>query len=69
MVGSNEQDGSREITREDPLALLADTTPQLDGFDHKRLPREQLQAALNLIPAFAWYCKASGGLTFLNERG
>src|SRR3954451_22115485 len=29
----------------------------------------ELQAALNLIPAFAWYCNASGGLTFLNERG
>src|SRR6266853_5804844 len=31
--------------------------------------RAELQAALNLIPAFAWYCNASGGLTFLNERG
>jgi PAS domain S-box-containing protein len=29
----------------------------------------ELQAALNLLPAFAWYCNASGGLTFLNERG
>src|SRR6266851_1255539 len=32
-------------------------------------PRAELQLALNLIPAFAWYCNASGGLTFLNERG
>jgi PAS domain S-box-containing protein len=31
--------------------------------------RAELQLALNLIPAFAWYCNASGGLTFLNERG
>src|SRR5258706_13157026 len=31
--------------------------------------RVELQAALNLIPAFAWYCNASGALTFLNERG
>ena len=31
--------------------------------------RAELQTALNLIPAFAWYCNASGGLTFLNERG
>jgi PAS domain S-box-containing protein len=31
--------------------------------------RAELQAALNLIPAFAWCCNASGGLTFLNERG
>src|SRR5258705_436444 len=32
-------------------------------------PRAELQTALNLIPAFTWYCNASGGLTFLNERG
>src|SRR5258705_12376454 len=32
-------------------------------------PRAELQTALNLIPAFAWYCNASGGLSFLNERG
>src|SRR6476620_2311649 len=31
--------------------------------------RAELKAALNLIPAFAWYCNAAGGLTFLNERG
>jgi formate hydrogenlyase transcriptional activator len=31
--------------------------------------RAELQTALNLIPAFSWYCNASGGLTFLNERG
>src|SRR6266511_2657483 len=31
--------------------------------------RAELQTALNLIPAFAWYCNAYGGLTFLNERG
>src|SRR6266496_5476508 len=37
----------------------------------QRLPplRAELQTALNLIPAFAWCCNASGGLTFLNERG
>jgi len=29
----------------------------------------QLQLAFNLIPAFAWYCNASGALTFVNERG
>src|SRR6266581_4551644 len=31
--------------------------------------RAELQTALNLIPAFAWCCNASGGLTFLNKRG
>lgn len=29
----------------------------------------QLQATLNLIPAYTWYSSASGGLTFLCERG
>jgi hypothetical protein len=28
----------------------------------------QLQATLNLIPAFAWYASPSGGLTFVNKR-
>jgi len=41
----------------------ADNTPRYPPL------RAELQAALNLIPAFAWYSNASGGLTFLNERG
>jgi PAS domain S-box-containing protein len=28
----------------------------------------QLQATLNMIPAFAWYASASGALTFVNKR-
>jgi formate hydrogenlyase transcriptional activator len=30
---------------------------------------EELQVALNLIPAHVWYANPSGALTFLNERG
>jgi PAS domain S-box-containing protein len=41
----------------------------LDSATQNRPLCAELQAALNLIPAFAWYCNASGGLTFLNERG
>src|SRR6266853_686879 len=41
----------------------------LDNTQRRPPLRAELQAALNLIPAFAWYCNASGGLTFLNERG
>jgi len=33
------------------------------------LLREELQVALNLIPAHTWYAVPSGALTFLNERG
>jgi len=28
----------------------------------------QLQATLNVIPAYAWYASSSGGLTFVNKR-
>jgi PAS domain S-box-containing protein len=28
----------------------------------------QLQATLNVIPAYAWYAAASGGITFVNKR-
>jgi PAS domain S-box-containing protein len=28
----------------------------------------QIQATLNVIPAYAWYCLPSGALTFVNER-
>ena len=40
-----------------------------DSATQRRSLWAELQASLNLIPAFAWYCNASGGLTFLNERG
>jgi PAS domain S-box-containing protein len=70
IAGSNEQGASPKHTTEDPFDLLADTTLQLAGSNPQLPPIEgQLRNALNLIPAFAWYCNASGGLTFLNERG
>jgi len=28
----------------------------------------QLQAILNVLPAYAWYAAPSGGLTFVNKR-
>jgi PAS domain-containing protein len=28
----------------------------------------ELQATLNVIPAYTWYASASGGLTFVNKR-
>jgi len=44
------------------------------GFDvngdlYRHLPLEtQLQATLNIVPAYAWYAAARGALTFVNER-
>lgn len=44
------------------------------GFDvngalHEPSPLEaQLQATLNLVPAYAWYALPSGALSFVNER-
>src|SRR5881394_1354466 len=56
-----------------PEGLLSLGWLMVDHLDSatKRHPplRAELQTALNLIPAFAWYCNAAGGLTFLNERG
>jgi len=67
LARSDEQGASRKLTAEDPFDLLAGTPLQLDGSSPP--VEKQLQAALNLLPAFAWYCNASGGLIFLNERG
>jgi PAS domain S-box-containing protein len=41
-----------------------------EGREAERQPgfTAQLQATLNVIPAFAWYAAASGGLTFVNKR-
>src|SRR5258708_38635807 len=41
----------------------------VDNAQRRSPLRAELQTALNLIPAFTWSCNASGGLTFLNERG
>ena len=44
------------------------------GFDvngalHENSPLDaQLQATLNLLPAYAWYALPSGALAFVNER-
>jgi PAS domain S-box-containing protein len=42
------------------------TGPDVNG-QHSPLDA-QLQATLNLIPAYAWYAVPSGALTFVNER-
>jgi len=42
----------------------------VESTTQRRLPpRAELQVALNLIPAYAWYAVPSGALTFVNERG
>jgi len=50
--------------------LMAGSSDHFDSVAQKRLPLgRELQLALNLIPAHAWYAAPSGALTFLNERG
>jgi hypothetical protein len=40
-----------------------------DNGDKRALANpEQLQATLNVIPAFTWYASSSSGLTFVNKR-
>jgi PAS domain S-box-containing protein len=41
----------------------------VSGTRHQHSPLEaQLQATLNIVPAYAWYALPSGALTFVNER-
>ena len=41
----------------------------VNGVLHQHLPLEaQLQATLNIVPAYAWYALPNGALTFVNER-
>jgi PAS domain S-box-containing protein len=41
----------------------------VNGALHERSPLEaQLQATLNIVPAYVWYALPNGVLTFLNER-
>jgi PAS domain-containing protein len=36
--------------------------------ESKQFLEAQLQATLNVIPAYTWYANPSGGLTFVNKR-
>jgi PAS domain S-box-containing protein len=48
---------------------MAVTGLDASGVLHRHSPLEaQLQAILNLIPAYAWYALPNGALTFVNER-
>ena len=45
------------------------TDLDVNGALHEHSPLEaQLQATLNLVPAYAWYALPDGALTFVNER-
>ena len=70
---SKEGDGAEETlsSRRQELRLLVETIPALVG---RAVPEgnvefaAQLQATLNVIPAYTWYAAPSGGLTFVNKR-
>jgi len=56
------------LAKSDPLTM--GSSDHFDSVAQQRLPLgAELQLALNLIPAHAWYAVPSGALTFLNERG
>jgi PAS domain S-box-containing protein len=45
------------------------TGVDVKGALHQHSPlAEQLQATLNIVPAYAWYAQPNGALTFVNER-
>src|ERR1700680_4415195 len=49
------------------MAAPGDGAARRDQTPDPRL-EAQLQATLNVIPAYTWYALPSGGLTFVNER-
>jgi PAS domain S-box-containing protein len=70
---SREGDGPKEAlsSREQELRSLVETIPTLvclAGPEGNVEFAAQLQATLNMIPAYAWYAAPSGGLTFVNKR-
>ena len=70
---SKEGDGAEEAlsSRKQELRLLAEAIPALVGRAGPEGNVEfaaQLQATLNVIPAYTWYAAPSGGLTFVNKR-
>ena len=70
---SNENNTAREAlsSRKQELRLLVETIPALMGRTGPEGNAEfvaQLQAILNVLPAYTWYSDPSGGLTFVNKR-
>src|SRR6266496_1701440 len=72
----SKKDTSSQMTTSEDLGLPVDETPLGSGRQiedltsaEERLPFEaQLQATLNVIPAYAFYALPSGALTFVNDR-
>src|ERR1700728_1648166 len=70
---SGEDDGAEEVlsSREQELRLLAETIPALvwrAGPENNVELVAQLQAILNVLPAYTWYAAPSGALIFVNKR-
>src|ERR1700761_6837870 len=70
---SREGDAAKELrsSQEQELRLLVETIPTLvgrAGFEDKVEFTAQLQAVLNLLPAYIWYAAPSGALTFVNKK-
>ena len=69
---SREGDGAGEAlsSRERELRLLAETISARVWRTGPKgnVDAAQLQATLNVIPAYTWYAAPTGGLTFVNKR-
>jgi len=70
---SKDGDGAEEAlsSHKQELRLLVEAIPVLVGRAGPEGNVEfaaQLQATLNVIPAYTWYAASSGGLTFVNKR-
>jgi PAS domain S-box-containing protein len=64
---------TNEDDRVDVVVTGSEQSVSIDIDEGKRADEQpgfaaQLQATLNVIPAYAWYAAPSGGLTFVNKR-
>src|SRR6266576_2538780 len=58
-MASGERTAKRQLTRWMTMIDMAIDADVLEA---------QLQATLNMVPAYTWYAAPSGGLTFVNKR-
>jgi PAS domain S-box-containing protein len=73
LIDIDDRKKAEEALRESEYKLrhIIDTEPGLiwsTGPEERPRFLTQLQATLNLIPAYTWYAAPSGGITFVNKR-
>src|SRR5438552_2740998 len=70
-MGTSGSERGRQVSSIENEQRYKEVQQRIDSTLSQRRPPllEELQVALNLIPAHVWYANPSGAVTFLNERG